>query len=329
MDIKNVLVTGASGFIGRHVSALLALAGYVVRGTGRQLAPAGDITGLKDWVPVRTVDVDTNWNDALEGMNAVVHLAGRAHVMRDRAADPMAEYRRVNVGGAESLARQAAQRGVKRIVFMSSIKVHGEHTGRLPDGTWRRFSETDAPQPVDAYAASKWEAEQVLRRVSHETGMAVAVLRPPLVYGPGVGANFLRLMRMIDLGWPLPFAHIRNLRSLIYVGNLADAVRACLENNSAAGRTYLVRDMDVSTPDLIRAVAAALNRPPRLYGVPPMLLHFGAYLLLRPRLMRRLMGSLVADDALIRNELSWSPPVPAPEALARTASWFRQLPWTR
>ena len=165
----------------------------------------------------------------------------------------------------------------------------------------------------------------MLRRVSDETGMEAVVLRPPLVYGPGVGANFLRLMRMVDLGWPLPFAQIRNLRSLIYVGNLADAVRACLEGKSAAGRTYLVRDMDVSTPDLMLAVGRALDRQARLFGVPPMLLWLGACLLLRPRLMQRLLDSLVIDDALIRRELSWSPPVPVPEALARTASWFRQL----
>ncbi len=320
MSARNVLVTGAGGFIGRHVCALLALGGYRVRGTGRRSTPAGGITGLKDWMPVGAVDANTDWSGVLEGMEVVVHLAGRAHVMHDRADDPLAEYRRVNLAGTENLARQAARLGVKRFVFMSSVKVHGESTGVA-----RGFTENDAPNPGDAYALSKWEAEQALRRVSDESEMEIVVLRPPLVYGPGVGANFLRLMRVVDLGWPLPFAWIRNSRSLIYVGNLADAVRACLESESAAGRTYLVKDMDVSTPELIRMMAGALNRRARLFGVPPALLRGGAWLVLRPRMMQRLLDSLVIDDAHIRRELSWSPPVPVPEALARTALWFRQM----
>lgn len=324
-EIKNVLVTGAGGFIGRHVCALLVLAGYSVRGTGRQSTSAGEITGLKDWVQVGTLNGDTDWGSALEGMDAVVHLAGRAHIMRDTVADPLAEYRRMNVSGTDNIARQAARCGVKRFVFMSSIKVNGEHTGRLPDGGWRRFTEKDAPKPTDAYAVSKWEAEQALAQISAQTGMEVIILRSPLVYGPGVGANFLRLMQLVDRGWPLPFASIKNLRSLIYVGNLADVVRTCLQSKSAAGRTYLVKDMDVSTPGLIIAVARALNRRVRLFRVSPMLLHLGACLLLRPRLMQRLLDSLVVDDTLIRRELSWSPPVPVTEALARTASWFRQV----
>jgi nucleoside-diphosphate-sugar epimerase len=324
----NVLVTGAGGFIGRHVCAQLAQSGCSVRGTGRQPTPDGEIAGLSSWARIETLNADTDWSNALEGIDAVIHLAGRAHIMRDSVADPLSEYRRINVTGTEGLARQAARRGVKRFMFMSSIKVNGEYTGKLPDGSWRYFTEDDAPKPVDAYAMSKWEAEQVLTQVSAQTGMEFIILRPPLVYGPGVGANFLRMMRMVDLGWPLPFAQIKNKRSFIYVENLADLVGRCLQSKSTAGRTYLVKDMDVSTPDLIHAVGRALDRHVRLFGLPPMLLHLGARLLLRPRLMQRLIDSLVVGDTLIRRELSWAPPVSMPEALARTASWFRRASWT-
>ncbi|MGH8249048.1 MAG: NAD-dependent epimerase/dehydratase family protein [Gammaproteobacteria bacterium] len=326
-EIKNVLVTGAGGFIGRHVCALLAQTGYSVRGTGRQSAPDGEIAGLNSWARIEALNADTDWNSALEGMDAVIHVAGRTHIMRDSVADPLAEYRRVNVAATETLARQSAQYGVKRFIFMSSVKVNGECTGRLPDGSWECFTEKDTPQPADAYAVSKWEAEQVLAQASAQTGMEFIILRPPLVYGPGVGANFLRLMRIIDLGWPLPFAQIKNQRSFIYVKNLANAVLTCLRSKSAAGRTYLVKDVDVSMPDLILAVGQALGRRVRLFGVPPMLLQLGAYLLLRPRLIQRLLDSLVIDDTLIRRELSWSPPVPMQEALARTVSWFRRVSW--
>lgn len=317
-------MTGAGGFIGRHVCALLARAGYRVRGAGRLPSPATEIGGLNEWIRVGSLGADADWSVALDGVEAVVHLAGRAHVLRDKVADPLAEHRRVNVAGTEALAEQAAQRGVRRFVFMSSIKVNGERTGRLADGSWQRYTEDDAPSPVDPYGVSKWEAEQTLTRVAKKTGLEVVVLRPPLVYGPGVGANFLRLMRLVDRGWPLPFARVDNLRSLIYVENLADAVLCCLQSEAAAGRTYLVSDADVSTPDLVIAIGRALGRKARLVGLPPVLLRLGGYLALRGAVAARLIESLAVDDTLIRRELFWSPPCTMKEGLARTVAWFRQ-----
>lgn len=325
-DKGRVLVTGARGFIGTHVCRLLVRAGFTVRGASRGAHPPSAVAG--EWVRLPAMDAGTDWNAALEGVDAVVHLAGRVHLLRDEAANPLAEYRSVNVAATEGLARQAAACGVRRFVFMSSVKVHGERTAKRDDGTWQRFSEADEPHPLDPYAVSKWEAEQVLGRVAHETGMEIVVLRPPLVYGPGVGANFLRLLRAVQRGMPLPFARVDNLRSLVYVENLAEAVLVCLDSAAAANKTYLVSDVDVSTPDLIHAIARTMARPSRLVSVPLWMLRLAGTVTFRRAAVSRLLDSLLMDDSRIRGELYWSPPHTMQEGLARTVTWLTGKAYT-
>jgi nucleoside-diphosphate-sugar epimerase len=265
---------------------------------------------------VGDIGPETDWHVALGGVEAVVHLAARVHVMRDTSVDPLAAFRAVNTEGTLNLARQAAAAGVKRFIFVSSIKVNGE-------GRDSPYTEFDLPAPQDAYAISKWEAEQGLREIESATGMEVVILRPPLVYGPGVGANFLRLMRSVERGWPMPFGRVDNRRSLLYLGNFTDAIRVCLDHPAAAGKTFLVSDGDdVSSADLIRRLALAMCRPARLLPVPPSWLRAAGVLFGRGAEVDRLLGSLCVDSSQIRRELGWRPPFSMDEGLRQTADYY-------
>ena len=277
-------------------------------------------SGLPHEVAVGNLAASTDWRSALAGCDAVVHLAARVHVMDDTAHNPLALYRATNTDATLNLARQAADAGVKRFVFISTIKVNGE--GR--DAAYR---ETDAAAPGDAYAMCKWEAEQGLQRIAAETGLEVVILRPPLVYGPGVKANFLRLMQMVQRGWPLPLGAIRNRRSLLYLGNFVDAIRLCVEHPDAAGQTFLLDDgAPVSTPDLIRALARAMGRPARLPAVPVGVLELAGALLGKRAAVARLTGSLFVDSSAIRSRLGWTPPYTLQQGLDATVSdWQRSL----
>jgi UDP-glucose 4-epimerase len=309
-----VLVTGATGFVGSALRARLAASGVEVVPAVRSMS------GLPHEVAVGNLDASTDWQSALTGCDAVVHLAARVHVMDDTAHNPLALYRATNLDATLNLARQAAQAGVKRFVFISTIKVNGE--GR--DAPYR---ETDVPAPEDAYAISKWEAEQGLQRIAADTGLEVVILRPPLVYGPGVGANFLRLMQTVQKGWPLPLGAVRNRRSLLYLGNFVDAIRLCVEHPAAAGQTFLLDDGEaVSTPQLIRALARAMGRPARLLPVPVGVLELAGTLLGRREAVARLTGSLFVDGSAIRSRLGWVPPYTLEQGLAETvADWQRCL----
>ena len=291
-----VLVTGASGFIGRAACKEFLARGLkvtaavrddsspLVPGAGRQAV--GDLAKPVAW--------------QLRGVDAVVHLAGIAHQLHGQDAE--AVYDAVNRDATERLAREAARSGVRRLVFVSSVKVNGERTA--PD---RPFREADAPQPGDRYARSKWAAEQALAQVAAETGLEVVVVRPPLVYGPGVRANFRRLVELVKTGLPLPFASIRNRRSLVYVGNLAEVLALCVTLPAAKGRTFLVSDgEDLATPDLVRRIGAALRRKPRLFRFPPALLP------------GKLVESLVVDSSEVRRLLGWQPGHGVDAALAET-----------
>lgn len=313
----NVLVTGANGFVGRATCAALRLAGHAMTPVVRR---PNSLAGEQ---VIGEMSSQTDWRAALSGMNGVVHLAARVHLMRDTAADPLAQYRAVNVEGTLHLARQAAAAGVRRFVFVSSIKVNGEERAKT-------YTEADVPQPEDDYARSKWEAEQGLWKIAADTGLEVVILRPPLVYGPGVGVNFLALLRAVARGMPLPLGAIHNQRSLVYVGNLADAIIHCLEHPAAAGKTFLVSDgEDVSTPELVRRIAAALGRPTRLLPVPQALLRAAARLTKKfpqgrnaQALAGRLMDSLTLDSKAIRHTLGWSPPFTLNEGLRKTTAWY-------
>jgi UDP-glucose 4-epimerase len=234
--------------------------------------------------------------------------------MNDKASDPLAEFREVNTEGALNLARQAVLAGVKRFVFISTIKVNGE-------GREVPYRETDAAAPEDAYAISKWEAEQGLWQIAADTGLEVVILRPPLVYGPGVKANFKRLLRTVARGWPLPLGAIRNRRSLLYLGNFVDAIRLCVEHPAAAGQIFLLDDGEaVSTPELINALARAMGQQARLLAVPVGVLKFVGALLGKHAAVARLTGSLYVDSSAIRTRLGWVPPFSMEAGLAATAA---------
>ncbi|HWR76307.1 MAG TPA: SDR family oxidoreductase [Thiobacillus sp.] len=309
-----VLVTGAAGFVGRALCDQLTVAGHVIVPTVRRAS------GLRNERVIGEIGPSTDWQTALVGCDAVVHLAARVHVMDDTTQNPLALYRATNTEGTLNLARQAAEAGVKRFVFISTIKVNGE--GR--DAPYR---ETDAAAPEDAYAISKWEAEQGLQRIAQETGLEVVILRPPLVYGPGVKANFLRLMRTVERGWPLPLEAIRNCRSLLYLGNFVDAIRLCVEHPAAAGQTFLLDDgVPVSTPELIRAVALVMRRSTHLLAVPVGVLELAGVLLGKRAAVARLTGSLFVDSSAIRSRLGWVPPYTLQQGLAATVAGWQQYP---
>jgi nucleoside-diphosphate-sugar epimerase len=307
-----VLVTGATGFVGTPLCQVLTAGGYRVRRALRASQGAGPDDAL-----VGDIGPATAWREALAGVELVVHLAARTHVLHDTAADPLAAYRSVNVEGTRRLAEAAVEAGVRRFVYMSSVKVHGESTRGAP------FRATDPPRPADAYGRTKLEAEELLRTLAAQAGMELAILRSPLVYGPGVKGNFLRLTALVARGVPLPFALVENRRSLIYAGNLVAAAAACLRSPQAAGQTFLVSDgADLSTPQLVRALAAALGVRARLLPCPVRLLELAAAAAGKGEELARLVGSLQVDASPIRERLGWQPPHTAAEGLAVTAQWY-------
>jgi nucleoside-diphosphate-sugar epimerase len=310
------LVTGAGGFAGRTLCDEMLHRQHRVRAAVR--SPSGFPAGIEP-VTVGEIDGSTDWTNALRGADVVIHLAARVHVMRDAAADPLAEFLRVNLHGTVNLADQAARAGVKRLVYVSSVKVNGECTA----GT-QSFIESDQADPQDPYGVSKWQAEQALQRIASETGLEIVIVRPPLVYGPGVKGNFIRLLAAIDSGVPLPLAGAQNLRSLVYVGNLVDALITCATHSAAAGQTYLVSDgEDVSTAKLADKIAQALGRNSRLFYFPPGLLRAMATLLGRAEQVDRLFGSLRVSNQRMREELAWVPPYSIEQGLRATADWYR------
>jgi nucleoside-diphosphate-sugar epimerase len=309
------LVTGAYGFVGRELCTALNQQGYAVRGAVRNTISATQLP----CVAVGSMTEKTDWSEALRGVDVVIHLAARVHVMKESAADPLAEFLRVNLFGTSNLAQQAAHAGVKRLVYVSSVKVNGEQTPET-----QSFAESDEPDPQDPYAISKWRAEQDLQRIAYETGLEIVIVRPPLVYGPGVKGNFMRLLNAIDKGIPLPLAGANNLRSLLYVGNLVDALIACATQPAAAGQTYLVSDgEDVSTAMLVGKIARALERTGRAFYFPPALLRAGASGLGRAEQVDRLFSSLRMSSEKLRSELGWVPPYTLEQGLHATAEWYR------
>lgn len=309
-----VLVTGATGFTGPPVCRHLRDKGHeVIAATRRQQVP----DGAASCRVVGEIDGETDWLAALADVDAVVHLAGRAHIMNDTADDPLAAFRQVNRDGTLRLAQQAAEAGVRRLLFLSSIKVNGEETGDGP------YTEAVRSTPADAYGLSKWEAEEGLREIARSTGPEVVILRPPLIYGPEVKANFLTLLRLCRRGLPLPLGSVRNARSLLYVGNLADAIHQAMIQPKAANKTFLLRDGDdLSMPDLLRRISAAMGRKACLLPFPVSLLTVAAGLTGRGEMVRRVTGSLCLDDSLIRQELDWQPPFTVEQGLQATVDWF-------
>lgn len=315
--VRSVLVTGATGFVGRYLCLRLLAQGCSVRGTILASEnPASLVEGVEPSV-IEPLGGDTSWSQAVAGIDTVIHLAARVHIMDDSAVNPLAEFRKVNSEGTKRLACEAVKAGVGRFVFISSIKVNGEDS-LIP------YSEESPVQPSDPYGISKWEAEQSLREIEVASGLEVVVVRPTLVYGPGVKANFLSMMQIISRGVPLPLASIANRRSLVYIGNLVDALATCAEHPAAAGQTYLVSDgEDLSTPELLRETARALGVSARLFPVALPLMRLAGNLTGKSAAVQRLTGSLTVDSSKIRRELDWRPPFTMEDGLLETAKWYK------
>lgn len=321
MEPTRILVTGASGFVGKALCKGLVDKGSTVHAVFRATDNAGrnNVRPARgsEQVVVGDIGPATDWRKALTHVGIVVHLAARVHVMRESSTSPLAAFRMVNTAGTAHLARVAAASGVKRFIYVSTVKVNGEATD---DET---FSERNQPGPRDPYAISKWEAEQELHKVAAGTGLEVVIVRPPLVYGPGVKGNFRNLMRVVQRGWPLPVGGCNNRRSLLGLGNFVDFLALCVHHPAAAGQTFLVSDgEDLSTPELIRRLAAAMNRPARLMNVPPSWLRAIMRAFGRAGVYQRLCGSLQVDSSLARRVLDWVPPETVQDGLARTVDDF-------
>ncbi|MDI2140544.1 MULTISPECIES: SDR family oxidoreductase [unclassified Pseudomonas] len=317
MSSKIFLVTGGSGFVGRALIERLSVTPECsvvapVRGAVIPLPP-----GARS-VPCASLESPQDWSAALNGVECVIHAAARVHVMKEAAADPLAAFRLVNVDGTLNLARQAAAAGVGRFVFISSIKVNGEVT--TPG---HPFTADDLPAPVDPYGVSKLEAEQALQVLAAETGMELVIIRPVLVYGPGVKANFLSMMRWLYRGVPLPFGAVGNRRSLVAIDNLVDLIMTCAEHPGAANQIFLASDgEDLSTTQLLRKLAVAMGRHAHLLPVPVSVMNGVATVLGRRALSQRIFASLQVDISKNRRLLNWVPPVALDRALAMTAQHF-------
>jgi len=300
-----ILVTGANGFVGRSLYNWLLAERRDVRCTVRSELP------MKNSVIVGEIGPETRWRPALTNIDVVIHLAARAHVTKENASNPLAEFRKVNVEGTLTLARQAAQAGVKRFVFISSIGVNGNHNTRP-------FTEQDTPHPAEPYAISKLEAEQGLQELAAETDMDIVIIRPPLVYGPNAPGNFGSLVRWVNKGIPLPLGAIHNQRSLVALDNLVDFIITCIDHPAAANQTFLVADgEDLSTTELLRRVGQAMDKPARLIPVPMGMLKLGATVLGKKAMAQRLCGNLQVDISKAREVLGWTPPVSVDEGLRR------------
>jgi nucleoside-diphosphate-sugar epimerase len=310
--MRRILLTGATGFVGGHLCARLAGAPYVLRAALRM--PLA-LPGVAESAVVGPIDAHTDWGSALSDVDVVIHAAARAHRLNDAAVEP---YLEVNARGTQHLAVAAAQAGVRRFIYLSSVKVNGE--GRAD----RPYRPDDTPAPADVYGNSKWLGERYLWEVGSSGKLEPVVVRAPLVYGPQVKGNFLRLLRWVDEARLLPLGAVQNCRSLVSVWTLCDLLVRVIEHPAAVNRTWMVSDgEDISAPDLVRRLAHALSRPARLLNVPPSLLRLAGDLLGRGADVRRLCDSLTVDIAPTRELLGWSPPLSMDEALARTVSWYR------
>ena len=313
--MKKLLLTGATGFVGKALCSELLRKGEMVFTVQRFVNH--EVENIEVTI-VGSIDKNTDWGKAFIDIDVVIHLAARVHVMHDNASNPLDEFRKVNVEGTEHLARSAASSGVKRLVYVSSIKVNGEATFGL-----KQFTESDEASPQDPYDVSKWEAEQALHRVAQKTGLEIVIVRPPLVYGAGVKGNFAQMLKMLTNNIPLPLASVNNRRSLVYIENLVDALILCATHPAAKGKTYLVSDgEDISTTDLLHQLGVAMGKPARLFPFPQSLLKLAGRLVSKSDQVDRLLGSLRVDSGKIRRELGWQPPYTVQEGLRRTGERY-------
>lgn len=310
-----VLVTGATGFVGRNLVPALIEAGHKVR-----CAVTTKVSWLDaEQILINRLEDQKDWTQALLGIDTVIHLAAKVHQMHGNNASSASEYTKINTLAVKNLATQAAQHHIKRFIFLSTIKVNGEYTERgLP------FVEADQPNPSDLYAQSKLNAEQSIQEIAQQTGMEFVILRPPLVYGPGVRANFLKMLQMLDKGWPLPFRSLQNRRSFIYIDNLVSVLCAVVEDQRAANQIYLVADdKALSLPQLLRYAAKGMKNSVLLFPVPAMVLNGLFYLFGLSNLKLRLLSSLEVSTDKVKSQLGWVPPITSLEGLEKTAQWYK------
>jgi nucleoside-diphosphate-sugar epimerase len=310
-----ILVTGASGFVGSALVDRLIRDSYPVRGVFRSAVPSlknCDIASIDD------INGETRWQESLKSIDTIIHTAARVHVMNEVAVNPLEEFRRINVEGTINLARQAAKAGVRRFIFLSSVKVNGESTV-----LGAPFKASDAAAPADAYGISKMEAENFLLALSKETGMEVVIIRPPLIYGQGVKANFHAMMSLVSKGYPWPIRPNRNKRSLVYLENLVDLIVCCIAHPSAANKIFLVSDdKSYSTAGIVEHIALAMNKRVYLFPIPRWLVKALATLIGKTDVYQRVYGNLEVDISSTKSSLGWAPPIDSQEAFNRTVKCF-------
>jgi len=312
-----ILVTGSSGFVGQALLPHLLDKQNNIRAAVRSLSQA--TTEQVSQFSIENIDKNQSWASTVASADVVIHCAARVHVMNDKASNPLEEFREVNTYGTLNLAQQAADAGVKRFIFISSIKVNGESTE-----LGNPFKPDDSYIPTDPYGLSKYEAEIGLRKIAAETGMEVVIIRPPLVYGPGVKANFASMMKWVNKALPLPLGGInKNKRSLVFVDNLVDLIITCIDHPNAANQTFLVSDNeDVSTTGLLKNMAVALNVPNRLLPIPALWFNIASRLIGKPAIAQRLCGSLQVDISKTMQLLDWNPPYSSTKSMKKTADAF-------
>ncbi|WBE25058.1 UDP-glucose 4-epimerase family protein [Denitrificimonas caeni] len=313
---QRVLLTGATGFVGSAVQQrIITDEQYALTIAVRRPVAAPSAVSV---VQVPELTAHTDWREALQGVDVVVHSAARVHVMNETSADPLAEFRKVNVEGTLALARQAASAGVQRFVFVSSIKVNGEGTE-----LGQPYSADTLANPSDPYGVSKYEAEQALLALAQETGLEVAIIRPVLVYGPGVKANFRSMMKWVQRGVPLPLGAIHNKRSLVALDNLVDLILTCAKHPAAINQVFLASDgEDLSTTQMLQHLGVALDKKARLVPVPMSWLNLGFTLLGKKSFTQRLCGSLQVDISKNQQLLGWTPPMSVNDAMRKTAAAY-------
>jgi nucleoside-diphosphate-sugar epimerase len=318
--MESILVTGATGFVGKALCDRLLREGRHVRGTFLRAKGADSLVAGVEPSGIDPITSVTDWGGALQGVDTVIHLAARVHVINETASDPLGAFRSVNTEGTKNLARQAAEAGIRRFVFLSTIGVNGDDSGSQP------YTEWSNPQAHNPYSVSKLEAEQLLQSMASKSGMEIVILRAPLVYGPANPGNFLSLLRIVRKGYPLPLLLAVNKRSFLFIGNLVDALVVCAAHPAAAGKTFLVSDgEDIAVHELIRRLAAALDVSARLFPVPvPILKRIGS-LLGRRNAVNGITNPLTVDISRIRRELGWTPPFTMEDGLRATAQWFNSL----
>lgn len=315
--MTKILITGSTGFVGKSLVPALVEAGYDLRCL---------VSQKQEWIHteqivIGRIEEQQDWSVILEGVDVVIHLAARVHLMKDTATSPLDEYLKVNCEATKNLAKQAAQHKVKRFIFLSSIKVNGEAT--QPQ---KPFTEEQMPQPEDPYGISKWEAEKALMEIAQTTPMEVVVLRPPLIYGPGVKANFLKMIKLVEKGFPMPFGKVSNRRSFLYIENLVSAIIAVIESPKAANQTFLVSDDEpLSLSALLKGLSVGLEVNVQLIPLPSSLLRLIFIILGRRNLSSRLLDSLEISQQKMKNQLGWKPPIKGMDGLMKTSKWYRDV----